>query len=70
MEVRVLGFPAQGHKSFMLTDTLEGGWEVTAGVRGTIEFHTPRGGQIASLGLRFATIAGGFTIATIPVTEH
>ena len=59
--------PAHGHTSFMLTDTSSGGWAVTAGVRGTVEFVTPSGGQIAPLGLRAATIPGGFTITTIPV---
>jgi hypothetical protein len=36
-------------------------------VRGTVEFDTPSGGQIAPLGLRAASIPGGFTITTIPV---
>ena len=65
----LIGLPAQGHTSFMLTDTSAGGWAVTKGVRGTIEFDTPLGGQIAPLGLRVATIPGGFTITTIPVME-
>jgi hypothetical protein len=58
---------AHGHASFMLTDTSGGGWASTAGVRGTVEFQTPSGGQIAPLGLRAAAIPGGFTITTIPV---
>lgn len=64
-----ISLAAYGHKSFMLTDASSGGWPVTAGVRGTIEFDTPSGGQIAPLGLRTATIpvGGGFTITTIPV---
>jgi uncharacterized protein (TIGR03437 family) len=62
-----ISLPAQGHTSFMLTDTSKGGWAFTAGVRGTVEFVTPSGGQIAPLGLRAATIPGGFTITTIPV---
>ncbi|MGA2435094.1 MAG: BACON domain-containing protein [Bryobacteraceae bacterium] len=64
-----INLPAQGHTSFMLTDTSSGGWAVTAGVRGTVEFDTPSGGQIAPLGLRAASIAGGFTITTIPVIK-
>jgi len=52
-----------------LTDTASGGWKVTQGVRGTIEFDTPAGGQIAPLGLRAAAISSGFTITTIPVME-
>jgi len=65
-----INLPAQGHKSFMLTDMSAGGWDITAGVRGTIEFDTPTGGRIAPLGLRFAAIPGGFTITTIPVMER
>jgi hypothetical protein len=63
----MIGLPAQGHTSFMLTDTAHGGWAFTTGVRGTVEFVTPSGGQIAPLGLRAASIPGGFTITTIPV---
>jgi hypothetical protein len=62
-----IALPAQGHKSFLLTDTSSGGWAVTAGMRGTIEFDTPAGGWIAPLGLRAATIPSGYTITTIPV---
>jgi hypothetical protein len=62
-----ISLPAQGHTSFMLTDTSNGGWAFTENVRGTVEFVTPLGGQIAPLGLRAATIPGGFTITTIPV---
>ena len=61
-----ISLPAQGHTQFMLTDATQG-FPVTAGVRGTITFLTPGGGQIAPLGLRVATIPGGFTITTIPV---
>jgi hypothetical protein len=64
-----IDLPAQGHTSFGLTDTSSGGWAVTAGVRGTLEFDTPSGGRIAPLGLRIAPISGGFTIATIPVMQ-
>jgi hypothetical protein len=58
---------AHGHKSFMLTDTSSGGWDVTAGKRGTIEIDTPSSGWIAPLGLRVAAIPGSYTITTIPV---
>ncbi len=64
-----INLPAQGHTSFVSTDTSSGGWAVTAGVRGTIELDTPSGGQIAPLGLRFAAISGGFTLTTIPVMQ-
>jgi hypothetical protein len=58
-----ISLPAQGHTSFMLTDANQG-YPATAGIRGTITFVTPAGGQIAPLGLR-ATPAGALT--TIPV---
>lgn len=64
-----IDLPARGHTSFMMTDTSSGGWAVTAGVRGTIEFDTPSGGWIAPFGLRAAPISGSFTIATIPVMQ-
>ena len=57
---------ARGHASFMLTDAAQG-YPATAGIRGTIEFDTPSGGQIAPLGLRAASIPGGYTVTTIPV---
>jgi hypothetical protein len=63
-----ISLAANGHTSFMLTDTQ--GFPVTAGKRGTITFITPTGGQIAPLGIRAATISGGFTITTIPVMEN
>ena len=62
-----IGLPAHGHTSFMLTDISSGGWAFAENVRGTVEFDTPTGGQIAPLGLRAAAIPGGFTITTIPV---
>jgi hypothetical protein len=52
--------PASGHSSQMLTDL----FPAAANIRGTLEFNTPSGGQIAALGIR-ATPAGAFT--TIPV---
>ena len=64
-----ISLPAQGHTSFMMTDTSSGGWAAAAGVRGTIEFDTPSGGWIAPFGLRAAPISGSFTIATIPVMQ-
>jgi len=64
-----ISLPAHGHTKFMLTDTSSGGWAFTAGKRGTVEFDTPASGQIAPLGLRAASIPGGFTVTTIPVME-
>ncbi|MGA2434367.1 MAG: hypothetical protein ABSG25_03685, partial [Bryobacteraceae bacterium] len=61
-----ISLPVHGHTSFMLTDAAQG-FPATAGIRGTISFVTPIGGQIAPLGLRAASISGGFTITTIPV---
>jgi hypothetical protein len=66
----VLELSARGHKAFMLTDTSAGGWAITAGMRGIIEFHTPVRGHIAPLGLRFAALPEGFTMTSIPVMEH
>jgi hypothetical protein len=57
-----VNLPAQGHNSFMLTDS-QFGFPVTANKRGTIEFDTPLGGQISVLGLR----ANGAAITTLPV---
>ena len=59
--------PAHGHTSFMLTDSSAAAW--TQGVRGTLEFDTPSGGQIAPLGLRAAGLSSGFTMTTIPVMQ-
>ena len=54
-----ISVPAQGHISFTLIST----YPVTAGMRGTIEFDTPAGGQINVLGLR----ANGPALTTVPV---
>jgi hypothetical protein len=54
-----LPFSSYGHIAYLLTDH----YPATAQGRGTIEFKTPPGGQIATLGLR-AGLAG--TLSTIP----
>jgi hypothetical protein len=54
----------------MLPDASQGGWAITQGIRGTVEFQTPLGGRIAPLGLRAATIPGGFTVTSIPLMER
>lgn len=59
-----LALAGQGHTSFMLTDTLHGGYAQTAGQRGTVEFDTPSGGQISVLGLR---ANNGKALTTLPV---
>ncbi len=55
----MINVPGQGHTSFMLNST----YAVTSGIRGTIEFDTPAGGQINVLGLR----ANGSALTTVPV---
>ena len=53
---------AQGHTSFMLTDT----YGEAAGKRGTLELDTPSSGQISVLGLR----ANGSAVTTIPLLAN
>jgi len=55
----MINVPALGHTSFTLSST----YAVTAGIRGTVEFDTPAGGQINVLGLR----ANGPALTTVPV---
>jgi len=55
----MINVPGQGHTSFMLNST----YAVTSGIRGTIEFDTPAGGQINVLGLR----ANCSALTTVPV---
>lgn len=52
---------AQGHNSFMLSDP-QYGLTVTSGKRGTLEFDTPKGGQISVLGIR----ANSGALTTLP----
>ncbi len=61
---RVTSIPlgANGHVSFMLSDSTQGFPEV-AGKRGTVEFDTTAGGRISVLGIR----ANGKAITTLPV---
>ncbi|MGA3019207.1 MAG: hypothetical protein ABSF62_18950 [Bryobacteraceae bacterium] len=60
-----ISLPAQGHNSFMLTDSTYG-FPATAGRRGTVEFDTPQNGRISVLGLR----ANGAAITTLPVLAN
>ena len=53
---------ALGHTSFLLNTT----YAITAGIRGTIEFDTPAGGQISVLGLRI----NGPALTTVPVLAN
>jgi hypothetical protein len=63
-----IALAAQGHSSFMLADS-SSGFPVTAAVRGTVEFDTPKGGQISVLGLRVNPIpnSSGFALTSLPV---
>jgi len=63
-----ISLAANGHTSFMLTDRTQG-FPVTAGMRGTVEFNAPSGGQISVLGLRANAITNGsgFALTTLPV---
>ena len=61
-KVTTIPLVGNGHASFMLNDTIQGFPEL-AGMRGTVEFDTPSGGQISVLGLR----ANGKAITTLPV---
>ena len=54
-----IALPALGHVSFMLNSA----YPITTGMRGTVEFDTPTGGQINVLGLR----ANGPALTTVPV---
>jgi len=54
-----MALPALGHVNFMLNSA----YPITTGMRGTVEFDTPSGGQINVLGLR----ANGPALTTVPV---
>ncbi|MGA2738502.1 MAG: hypothetical protein ABSG65_13780 [Bryobacteraceae bacterium] len=59
LQSTTIQFAADGHTSFDLAST----YAQTSGIRGTVEFETPAGGQISVLGIEFSP-AGAFT--TIP----
>ena len=59
IDTETLQMAAQGHASFTLAST----YHVTDGIRGTVEFDTPAGGQINVLGLR----AHGPALTTLPL---
>lgn len=60
-----ISLSALGHTSFMLSPPPPG-FPVTNGMRGTVEFDTPPGGQISVLGLR----ANGPALTTLPVLAN
>ncbi|HEV2202666.1 MAG TPA: hypothetical protein VGR73_22845 [Bryobacteraceae bacterium] len=57
-----------GHTSFVLSDPM---WfPMTANIRGTVEFDTPPGGQISTLGIRYTPGPVGGTTTTIPALAN
>ncbi len=58
-----LPVPASGHSAFVLSDL----FPATAGLRGTVEFDTPAGGQISVLGVR--TTPPG-TLTSVPALAN
>jgi hypothetical protein len=62
-----ISLAGNGHRSFGLADPVLG-FPVTADIRGTIEFDTPRGGRISVLGLRFTPPNNALT--TIPAIAN
>jgi hypothetical protein len=63
--VKSIPLAADGHNSFMLTDSTQGFPEVV-GKRGTVEFDSPTNGQISVLGLRVNSGA----LTTVPVLAN
>jgi hypothetical protein len=55
-----------GHTSFVVSTQYPG----TANLRGTIEFDTPAGGQIAVLGIRTTPLGSSTTLTTIPALAN
>jgi hypothetical protein len=56
----VLNLAANGHLAFTLAVDK---YPLTANIRGTIEFDTPPGGRLATLGIR---IPASLTFTTLP----
>jgi len=61
-----IALAANGHTSFVVS--LQ--YPVTANSRGTIEFDTPPGGQIAVLGIRTTPLGSSTTLTTIPALAN
>ncbi len=61
-----LSLAGNGHTSFVLSTQ----YPVTAGIRGTIEFDTPAGGQISVLGIRTTPLGTSNTLTTIPALAN
>jgi len=61
-----IALAGNGHTSFVVSAQ----YAVTAGKRGTIEFDTPTGGQIAVLGIRTTPLGSSTTLTTIPALAN
>jgi len=61
-----LALETGGHTSFLLSTQ----YPVTANKQGTIEFDTPPGGQISTLGIRTTPLGTTNTLATIPALAN
>ena len=57
-----IALAGNGHNSFVVSTQ----YPATQGKRGTIEFDTPAGGQIAVLGIRTTPLGSSTTLTTIP----
>ncbi len=61
-----LALAGNGHTSFVVSTQ----YPATANLRGTIEFDTPAGGQIAVLGIRTTPLGSSNTLTTIPALAN
>jgi hypothetical protein len=61
-----IALAGNGHTSFVVSTQ----YPVTAHLRGTIEFDTPAGGQIAVLGIRTTPLGSSTTLTTIPALAN
>jgi len=61
-----IALAGNGHTSFVVSTQ----YPVTANKRGTIEFDTPVGGQIAVLGIRTTPLGSSNTLTTIPALAN
>ncbi len=61
-----IALPGNGHTSFVVSTQ----YPATANLRGTIEFDTPAGGQIAVLGIRTTPLGSSTTLTTIPALAN
>ena len=64
LQTGTISLAGGGHTSFVLSDAARGGYAVTAGIRGTVEFGAPAGVPISVLGIR--STPPNFALTTIP----